>query len=129
MQKKKPTTLAWNEKPSLTDNEAGADGRTSDIQRNLIQDSSVVKVEKIGDSNPIQDFEAMMARRDNPKWIMKAIQGMRAYINDLLENSYRGDTFPKAIECLAALRKGCILEQVTTAFHLLPNFQGNGLLF
>ncbi|KAM0945487.1 putative DNA helicase [Dioscorea sansibarensis] len=131
--KKKPSRLAWKEKPSSSVTEASADGGTSDIQRNLVQDSSVVKVEKIGDLNPIQDFEAMIARRDNPNWVMKAIQGMRAYINDLLENSCRGDTFPKAIECLAALRKGCILEQEPKEFnrflfHLYDKWKTTDLL-
>lgn len=53
-----------------------------------------------------------MSRRDNPKWISKAIQDMKNRIFDLVENSCEGDTFHKALECLVALRKGCILEQV-----------------
>ncbi|KAJ0964159.1 hypothetical protein J5N97_029281 [Dioscorea zingiberensis] len=114
--RKKLSRLAWKEKPSSSNNENGADGGASDIQRNLIQDSSV-KVEKIGDLNPIQDFETMMARRDNPKWVAEAIQGMRVYINDLLEKSSKGETYPEAIKCLAALRKGCILEQEPKEFN------------
>ena len=33
-------------------------------------------------------------------------------ISDLVEDSFEGDNYPKALECLVALRKGCILEQV-----------------
>lgn len=68
---------------------------------------------KIGDLNPVKDFEAMMARRDSPKWVHVAIKQMTSYINDLLENSVERDgSYDKAIECLKALRKGCIIEQV-----------------
>jgi ATP-dependent DNA helicase 2 subunit 2 len=56
----------------------------------------------------------MMARRDSPKWVHVAIKQMKNYINDLLENSVEGDgSYDKAIDCLKALRKGCIIEQVS----------------
>ncbi|KAM3322936.1 hypothetical protein P3S67_004087 [Capsicum chacoense] len=71
--------------------------------------SSKTKVEKVGDVNPVEDFEEMLSRRDDPKWINKAIHDMKNRIFDLVENSYEGDTFHKALECLVALRKGCIL--------------------
>lgn len=74
--------------------------------------SSEPKVEKVGDVNPVKDFEEMMSRRDHPKWINKAIQEMKNRIFDLVEDSCEGDTFHKALQCLVALRKGCILEQV-----------------
>ena len=74
--------------------------------------TSSVKVEKIGDSTPMQDFEAMISRRDSPKWVDKAITDMKNKICNLVEDSYNGDNYPKAVECLNALRKGCILEQV-----------------
>lgn len=70
------------------------------------------KVEKIGDATPVQDFEAMISRRDSPKWVGKAIKDMKNKIHDLVEDSYEGDNYSKALECLIALRKGCILEQV-----------------
>lgn len=72
----------------------------------------IVKVEKVGDSTPLEDFEAMMSRRDSPEWISKAINGMKSKIFDLIENSSDGDSYTKAIEYLRALRKGCIIEQV-----------------
>ncbi|KAL9385590.1 hypothetical protein Peur_022600 [Populus x canadensis] len=76
-----------------------------------------VKVEKIGDSSPVQDFEAMMSRRDSPDWVSKAIQDMKNKIYSLVENSYDGDNHGKALECLLALRKGCILEQEPKQFN------------
>uniref|UniRef100_A0A1D1Z9U1 ATP-dependent DNA helicase 2 subunit KU80 n=1 Tax=Anthurium amnicola TaxID=1678845 RepID=A0A1D1Z9U1_9ARAE len=79
--------------------------------------SSSMKVDKIGDLTPVKDFEAMIARRDSTEWITKAIKEMQIYIYDLLENSYEGDAYPKAMECLVALRRGCILEQEPKEFN------------
>jgi ATP-dependent DNA helicase 2 subunit 2 len=82
----------------------------------------------IGDLTPVQDFENMMSRRDGPEWIGKAIKDMKNRIFDMVENSFEGDNYPKALECLVALRKGCILEQVspppppTFFFSLTPNW-------
>ncbi|XP_008438156.2 ATP-dependent DNA helicase 2 subunit KU80 [Cucumis melo] len=77
----------------------------------------MVKVEKVGDSTPLEDFESMMSRRDSPEWISKAINGMKSKIFDLIENSSDGDSYTKAIEYLRALRKGCIIEQEPKQFN------------
>lgn len=77
----------------------------------LIEDTSI-KVENIGDLTPVQDFEAMISRRDCPGWVLNAIKAMKNKIYDLVEDSHKGDNYPKALECLVAFRKGCILEQV-----------------
>lgn len=131
MQKKKSSRRAWRGKPSASsEEEEGVDGTVSDSQNsNLMKDSSNKNVEKIGNLNPIQDFEAMMARRDSSKWVSKAIKEMQNYVSDLLENSYEGDAYNNAIECLVALRKGCILEQVAF-FHqvLFTIFRTNVVL-
>lgn len=115
--KKKSSRIAWRENLSIS-NEVGikADGETSSTSH-LLKDSSAVKVEKISDLNPVQDFEAMMARRDSSKWVTQAIKEMQNYIFTLLENSYEGDAYPKAIECLLALRRGCICEQEPKEFN------------
>ncbi|CAN4125820.1 unnamed protein product [Withania somnifera] len=42
---------------------------------------------------------------------------MKNRIFDLVENSCEGDTFHKALQCLVALRKGCILEQEPKLFN------------
>ncbi|XP_028804678.1 ATP-dependent DNA helicase 2 subunit KU80 isoform X2 [Neltuma alba] len=77
----------------------------------LVEHAPNVKVEKIGDITPVQDFEAMLSRRDSPDWVDKAIKGMSNKIFDLVEDSHKGDNYPKALEYLIALRKGCILVQ------------------
>ncbi|XP_020244256.1 ATP-dependent DNA helicase 2 subunit KU80 isoform X2 [Asparagus officinalis] len=116
--KKKSSKRAWREKSSVSDEEVGADSKVPENgSAKLIENSSPEKVQKIGDLNPVQDFEAMIARRDSSKWVRKAIKEMQDYIYNLLENSYEGNTYPKAIECLVALRRGCILEQEPKEFN------------
>ncbi|KAH9620873.1 hypothetical protein KSS87_022606 [Heliosperma pusillum] len=73
---------------------------------------STALIDKIGKVTPVQDFKAMIARRDNPDWVTKAIKGMKSNILELLEDSYAGDNYGNALDCLAALRKGCVLEQI-----------------
>lgn len=114
LQKNKSSRRLWREKPSASNEEKeGAENVVSDIQRNnLITNSSSLKVEKIGNLTPVQDFEAMMQRRDSPEWVSKAIGDMKILILNLLENSSERSNCEMAIECLGALRRGCILEQV-----------------
>ncbi|KAG5231246.1 ATP-dependent DNA helicase [Salix suchowensis] len=103
--------LLLREKPSGSDEELRYQDATNVLA------VKPVKVEKIGDSSPVQDFEAMMSHRDSPDWVSKAIQDMKNKINSLIENFYDGDNHGKALECLLALRKGCILEQEPKQFN------------
>lgn len=113
MQLKKSTRRNLREKPSGSDEERDDNGVTTDAQAvNSFDTTLKTKVEKIGDITPIQDFEAMMSRRDSPDWVNKAINHMKNKIYDLVEDSFEGDNYLKALELLVALRKGCILEQV-----------------
>lgn len=80
--------------------------------RDTNEAKSSIKIEKVGDITPIQDFEAMISRRDGPNWVDKAITEMKNKIFYLVEDSYDGDNYPKAVECLVAIRKACVLEQV-----------------
>ncbi|XP_076914550.1 ATP-dependent DNA helicase 2 subunit KU80-like [Bidens hawaiensis] len=83
----------------------------------LIASTSEVKVETLGDLTSVADFEAMISRRDSPEWVSKAIFAMKNKILDLVENSLEGDNYPKALECLIALRKGCVIEQEPKQFN------------
>lgn len=74
-------------------------------------------VGEIGDLNPVQDFEAMLAKRSNSTWVQKAIEEMQKYTTALLENSRDGDNYQKALECFVALRKACIIEQEPQEFN------------
>lgn len=90
----------------------GEVGKKEDQSTDLVASTFKVKVETIGDVTPVPDFEAMISRRDSPEWVSKAIYGMKIRICDLVESSYEGDTYPKGLECLVALRRGCVIEQV-----------------
>ncbi|KAL6909598.1 hypothetical protein ACP4OV_001879 [Aristida adscensionis] len=72
---------------------------------------------KIGDLNPVQDFEAILAERSSPTWVQKAIEEMQKHTLALLENSVEGDNYQKALECFVALRKACIIEQEPQEFN------------
>lgn len=78
---------------------------------NLIENASV-KVEKIEDLTPAQDFVALIFDKDSSDWVVKAINEMKSKIFDLVEDPHKGDNYPKALEYLLLLRKSCILEQV-----------------
>ncbi|KAF0917929.1 hypothetical protein E2562_021645 [Oryza meyeriana var. granulata] len=69
------------------------------------------RVGEIGNRNPVQDFEAMLAQRSSSTWVHKAIEEMQKYITALIQDSRDGDNHQKALECLVALRKACIIEQ------------------
>ncbi|KAF3337158.1 ATP-dependent DNA helicase 2 subunit KU80 isoform X1 [Carex littledalei] len=124
--KKRTSKIAWRPRnPTNQEIEAGPAG-----SQNATTSSNNLKIEgpsasgasltdvEIGDLNPVEDFEAMMARRDSSKWVQVAIEQMKRYINDLLENSVEGDgSYVKAIDCLKALRKSCIIEQEPNEFN------------
>ncbi|KAH6828996.1 Ku80 family protein [Perilla frutescens var. hirtella] len=113
--KLKKSSRRIREKPSGSNEGDGIAGGGQAMD--ATEHTSEVKVEKIGDSNPVQDFEAMISRRDSPHWVSKALQSMKNKIFNLVENSFEGDTYQKAFECLIALRKGCILEQEPKQFN------------
>ncbi|KAG8477368.1 hypothetical protein CXB51_030725 [Gossypium anomalum] len=103
---KKSSTQWYQEKQS------GSNAHVSSGQAvNSIENQPPVKIEKIGDLTPVQDFEAMMSQRDNPEWVEKAIKELREKTLALLIHSDGEDKYQKAVECVAALRKGCIIEQ------------------
>ncbi|KAJ8626530.1 hypothetical protein MRB53_019837 [Persea americana] len=116
--KNKSSRRLWREKPSASNEEEVAENDVSDRQsNNLITNSSSTKVEKIGNLTPVQDFEAMMQRRDSPEWVSKAIRDMKILILNLLETSSERSNCEMAIECLGVLRRGCILEQEPKEFN------------
>ncbi|BBN01733.1 ATP-dependent DNA helicase 2 subunit 2 [Marchantia polymorpha subsp. ruderalis] len=71
------------------------------------------KVEQVGSLNPVEDFEALLARRDSDQWVTKAIKGMKKIITDLLNSAYNGNTYEKAVTCLIALRRGCVIQELS----------------
>lgn len=112
MQLKKSARRLLREKPSSS-NEEDVNANVSDSRTiRYIEKAPAVDIEKIGDLTPVQDFEAMMSRRDSPDWVRTAMKEMSDKILDLLTDFCNGDNHLKAVECIAALRNGCIREQV-----------------
>ncbi|XP_042501367.1 ATP-dependent DNA helicase 2 subunit KU80 isoform X1 [Macadamia integrifolia] len=109
---KKLSKRMWREKPSRSNEERSVKDTGTDAQG-----GNLIKVERIGDLTPVQDFEAMMSRRDSTEWVIKAIGNMKGFIFNLLENSYEQDNYEKALECLTSLRKACVLEQEPKQFN------------
>ncbi|KAL1818599.1 hypothetical protein ACET3Z_013468 [Daucus carota] len=115
---KKSSRRLLREKPSGSNEERDDPGNIVDAEAvNFIEHASSFKVEKIGESTPVQDFESMMLRRDGADWVSKAIADMKSIIMQLVTDSFEGDNFQKVLECLIALRKGCILEQEPKHFN------------
>ncbi len=46
-----------------------------------------------------------------------AIDGMKKRIVQIVNESYKTQLYPKALECVAALREGCIQEEESDAFN------------
>lgn len=135
--KRKKSGRSYREKPSGSDDEKEAQEHppeekplksVEDISTDKVDkgdekssssmaNSTTTMAENIGNLTPVQDFVAMLSRRDNPDWVSKAIKGMKNKIYDLVEDSYEGDNYDKAVEYLVALRKGCVLEQEPKQFN------------
>ncbi|KAL4585871.1 hypothetical protein LXL04_010498 [Taraxacum kok-saghyz] len=102
----------------LRDQKSGSyEGQVGQIKDKAVGSTPGVKVEAIGDVTAVQDFEAMISRRDSPEWVSKAIFGMKNKVFEILENSNEGENYSKALECLVALRKGCVIEQEPKQFN------------
>ncbi|KAJ4976962.1 hypothetical protein NE237_002068 [Protea cynaroides] len=114
---KKSSRRLWREKPSRSNEEENVGDITDGQSGSVIKNEPSIKVERIGDWTPVQDFEAIMSRRDSTEWVNKAISDMKGFIFKLVENSYEHDSCEKVLECLTSLRKGCILEQEPTQFN------------
>ncbi|KAL8142208.1 hypothetical protein V2J09_015240 [Rumex salicifolius] len=115
--KMKKSSKRIREKLSGSDGERDNLDGTSDSKRLVLtaENSSMDKIETIGELTPVQDFEAMLSRRDSPDWVHQALKQMRSKILDLIEDSC--DNNRKALECLIALRKGCVVEQEPMQFN------------
>lgn len=73
-------------------------------------------VSEVGSVRPVQDFKNMIARRD-VDLVDKAIEQMRARILQLVNDSVRDQLYPKALECLRALREGALQEGESDVFN------------
>jgi len=87
------------------------------VEKDRLLENTHPPTENVGairDSNPVQDFVAMLAKRSSSTWVQKAIEDMQNYTAALLQKSRDGSNYQKALEYFAAPRKACIIEQVST---------------
>lgn len=74
-------------------------------------------VQKISDARPIEDFNQMMKDRKVDR-VNHAIDQMQEHILKLLDKDFKGNMHKIAIECLKALRNGCIEEDESGKFNM-----------
>lgn len=72
--------------------------------------------DEISRNYTISDFNAMMTFRGEDL-VDKAITQMRSIIIDIIKKSLSGSNFAKALECLKALRRGCVTEEEAGSFN------------
>lgn len=118
----KKSSRRIREKPSGS-SEEGEGIAAAGLAMDATEYTSEDKVEKIGDSNPVQDFEAMLSRRDSPHWVSEALKRMQDKIFDLVKNSIETESYQKILDCLVALRKGCLIEQVCNTLTAYFSFK------
>jgi ATP-dependent DNA helicase 2 subunit 2 len=73
-------------------------------------------VSEVGSIKPVDDFRSMLARRD-VDLVEKAIEGIKKRIVQLVNDSILSQLYPKAIECLLALRQACVQEEESESFN------------
>lgn len=74
------------------------------------------KADHIGSVDPVKDFNEMFTRRD-VDLVDRAIEEMQAMIIKLINDSINDQYYNKALNCLIALRKGCIDEEESESFN------------
>ncbi|CAD6335162.1 unnamed protein product [Miscanthus lutarioriparius] len=90
------------------------------VEKDRLLENTHPPTENVGairDSNPVQDFVAMLAKRSSSTWVQKAIEDMQNYTAALLQKSRDGSNYQKALEYFAAPRKACIIEQEPQEFN------------
>ncbi|KAJ3043868.1 X-ray repair cross-complementing protein 5 [Rhizophlyctis rosea] len=73
-------------------------------------------VEKVGTVDPVSDFNAMFGRTD-VDLVSDAVQQMSDVIVKLVTESFGDQLYPKAMDCLVALRAGCAREDESETFN------------
>eukprot|EP00727_Mastigamoeba_balamuthi_P013963 m51a1_g919 putative atp-dependent dna helicase (755) ;mRNA; r:181520-185343 len=73
-------------------------------------------VASVGSVNPARDFADMTARRD-VDLVLDAVAQLQKRVDQLVAESLGEQYYGKALECLFALRKGCVREDEPAAFN------------
>ncbi|KAJ3055533.1 X-ray repair cross-complementing protein 5 [Rhizophlyctis rosea] len=101
--------------------ENGPNKRVKTEEDNFGPDMSVRQltervVDKVGTVDPVSDFNAMFRRRD-VDLISDAVQQMSDVTVKLITESFGDQLYPKAMDCLVALRAGCAKEDESDTFN------------
>jgi ATP-dependent DNA helicase 2 subunit 2 len=72
--------------------------------------------DEISRNYTISDFNAMMTFRGEDL-VDKAVTQMKSIILDIVKKSLSGSHFSKALECMKALRRGCVTEEEAKSFN------------
>lgn len=95
--------------------ESGKKQKSDD--KNISIDSIIESgISDVGSIDPVKDFEKMISRRD-VDLVDKAIEQMKERILQLLNDSVKDQLYPKAFDCVTALRSGCVKEEEPAAFN------------
>lgn len=78
--------------------------------------------DQISEINPVDDFYKLLRDRQVDR-VGPAIKQMQDLIIKLVEKSFQGNTYAKALNCLKNLRQGCIDEDEFEAFNLFMQQQ------
>ena len=76
----------------------------------------VESIKQIGSVNPISDFQKMISDKKHDR-VSSAISQMQDLILRYIRNSYQGDLYQKALDCIRVLRQACISEDEAPQFN------------
>jgi len=78
--------------------------------------------DKISELDPEADFMRFLKDRTVDR-VNQAIVQMQEMVTHLVDHSFRGNTFDKALSCLRCLRQGCLDEDETGQFNAFMQMQ------
>jgi len=120
-EEKKPTRKFWSEsyltEELKLDSYVKTNDKTQNSDKMTLESLITGGVSSVKSINPVEDFNAIFKRRD-VDLINKAITEMIDQILKLINESVRDTLYPKAIECIRALRYGCIIEEEPEDFNI-----------
>ncbi|KAJ3202684.1 X-ray repair cross-complementing protein 5 [Dinochytrium kinnereticum] len=73
-------------------------------------------VTSVGTADPVADFRAMLSRRD-VDLVSTAVQQMTEVILNVIQKSFGTQLFSKALQCITALREGCIIQSEVSTYN------------
>ncbi|KAI8808002.1 SPOC like C-terminal domain-containing protein [Cladochytrium replicatum] len=132
VEKKASTKRAWagriandagvgQEATGRLDMDAVLEGTDGEVKRPKLEGMTIAEltdaqVTEVGTVDPVRDFENMIKGKDS-SLVDKAIEQMMSVIVKLVSQSLGDQFYTKAVNALASLRKGCILQGDESVFN------------